>query len=166
MKIKQIWLKFSLILFFSSQNVVANEVSVSTNSLTGPMAMKLAKATYDACTERGYNVAVAVVNRDNRMLAFIRNPLAGVHTIEVSQGKAYTASTFKTPTSKLAGRDFMRDIPGAMIWGGGLPINIAGKFYGGIGVAGAPEKKTPGDVDDECALEGIERVREDIEFGD
>ncbi len=58
----------------------------------------------------------------------------------------------------------MRDIPGAMIWGGGLPINIGGHFYGGVGVAGAPEKEKPGDVDDECAAAGIAAVAEEIEL--
>ena len=47
-----------------------------------------------------------------------------------------------------------------------MPINIGGYFYGGVGVAGAPEEKTPGDVDDECAAAGIAAVAEEIEFGD
>lgn len=140
-------------------------VHVSIRSLTAPMAMKLAMATYEDCTAKGYSVAVAVVNREGRLIAFVRNPLSGTHAIDVSQGKARTAATFKTSTTQLMGRDFMRDIPGAMIWGGGLPINIGGHFYGGVGVAGAPEKKTPGDVDDECAKAGLEAISEDIEMG-
>ena len=112
------------------------------------------------------HVAVAVVGRDGRLLALVPNPLSGPHTIKVSQGKAYTANTFRAPTSQLMGRDFMRDIPGALIWGGGLPINVGGYFYGGVGVAGAPEKEVPGDVDDECAAAGIAAVTEEIEFGE
>ena len=155
-----------LMLFTSNIASAEEAINVSTKSLTGPMAVKLAMATYDDCTKKGYNVAVSVVNREGRLLAFVRNPLSGVHTIAVSQGKAATAATFKTSTMQLAGRDFMRDIPGAMIWGGGLPINIGGHFYGGVGVAGAPEKKIPGDVDDECATAGIAAIAEEIEFGD
>jgi uncharacterized protein GlcG (DUF336 family) len=60
----------------------------------------------------------------------------------------------------------MRDIPDALIFGGGLPINIGGYFYGGVGVSGAPEKKEPGDIDDECAKAGIEAVAEEIELGE
>ena len=122
-------------------------------------------ATYNVCTEKGYNVAVAVVNRDGRLLSFVRNPLAGAHTIDVSQGKAWTAATFKTASQNLMERDFMKGIQGAMTWGGGLPVNVAGSFYGGIGVAGAPAQKTPGDVDHDCAVEGLDKVREEIEFG-
>jgi uncharacterized protein GlcG (DUF336 family) len=156
---------FGLCFIYSSLQA-QESVSVSTKSLTGPMAMKLVMKTYNDCTKKGYNVAVAVVNREGRLIAFVRNPLSGIHAIEVSQGKAYTAATFKSSTAKLAGRDFMRDIPGALIWGGGLPINIGGNFYGGIGVAGAPAKEVPGDVDDECAQAGLNAIAEEIEFGE
>ncbi|MEJ2213877.1 MAG: heme-binding protein [Gammaproteobacteria bacterium] len=155
-----------LILVFLTQSAMSEEmVSVSTNSLTAPMANKLALAVYDVCTKKGNNVAVAVVNRDGMLLAFVRNPLAGAHTIKVSQGKAWTAASFKTASQNLMDREFMKGIPGAMTWGGGLPVNVAGIFYGGIGVAGAPAVKTPGDVDHQCASEGLDLVREDIEFG-
>lgn len=143
-----------------------NSPHVTIRSLTAPMATKLAMAAYEYCTAKGYHVAVAVVGRDGRLLAFVRSPLAGPHTTEVSQGKAYTANTFRASTSQLMGRDFMRDIPGALIWGGGLPINIGGYFYGGVGVAGAPENESPGDVDDECAAAGMAAVTEEIEFGE
>ena len=138
---------------------------VTLRSLTAPLATQLALAAYEDCTAKGYHVAAAVVGRDGRLLAMVRSPLSGVHTIKVSQGKAFTAATFRASTSQLMGRDFMRDIPGALIWGGGLPINIGGHFYGGVGVAGAPEKEKPGDVDDECAAAGIAAVAEEIEFG-
>lgn len=152
-----------VVLSFSAS--AEDNVTVSTHSLTGPMANKLALAVYDVCSKKGYNVAIAVVNRDGMLLAFVRNPLAGAHTVEVSQGKAWTAATFKTATQNLMDREFMQRIPGALTWGGGIPINVAGNFYGGIGVAGAPAEKSPGDVDHQCATEGLDLVREDIEFG-
>lgn len=138
---------------------------VTLRSLTAPIATQLALAAYEDCTTKGYHVAAAVVGRDGRLLAMVRSPLSGAHTIKVSEGKAFTAATFRTSTTQLMGRDFMRDIPGALIWGGGLPISIGGHFYGGVGVAGAPEKEKPGDVDDECAAAGIAAVAEEIELG-
>ena len=154
------------LLIASAVSASEEAVHVSTRSLSATMAVKLAEATYRDCTDKGYSVAVAVVNREGRLIAFMRNPLSGVHVIKVSQGKAETAATFKTSTQQLMGREFMRDIPGAMIWGGGLPINVGGHFYGGIGVAGAPEKKTPGDTDHECAAAGIKYITEEIEMAD
>lgn len=150
----------------SQQAFSGDSVSVTTHSLNTKMAMKLALETYQDCSSKGYNVAVAVVNREGRLLSFLRHPLAGIHTIDVSQGKAYTASTFKASTAQLAERQYMREIPGAMTWGGGRPINIGGIFYGAVGVAGAPARAVPGDVDDECAEQGIKAVTEAIEFAD
>lgn len=144
-------------------------VQVTTRSLSAPIASQLANAAYADCTAKGYQVAVAVVARDGSLLAFVRNPLAGPHTIEVSQRKAWTSATFKAPTTQLMGnelgRNFMRDIPGALLIGGGMPINIGGYFYGAVGVSGAPAEKKPGDIDDVCAEAGINAVSEDIEMG-
>lgn len=155
----------ALSLSTTAMSLAEDAAYVTVRSLTAPMATQLALAAYEDCTAKGHHVAVAVVGRDGRLLAMVRSPLSGVHTIKVSEGKAFTAATFKASTANLMGRDFMRDIPGALIWGGGLPINIGGHFYGGVGVAGAPEKETPGDVDDECAAAGIDAVAEAIEFG-
>lgn len=141
-----------------------DEIQVTTRSLSAPIASQLAKAAYEDCTARGFQVAVAVVARDGSLLSFIRNPLAGPHTIEVSQRKAWTSATFKAPTTQLMGREFMRDIPGALLIGGGMPINVGGYFYGAVGVSGAPAEKKPGDVDDACAQAGINAVSEDIEM--
>ena len=38
--------------------------------------------------------------------------------------------------------------PGVLLVGGGLPINIGGHFYGGVGVSGAPFEKVIGDFDE------------------
>lgn len=142
-----------------------DEVQVTTRSLSAPMASQLASAAYADCTARGFQVAVAVVARDGSLLAFVRNPLAGPHTIEVSRRKAWTSTSFKAPTSQLMGREFMRDVPGALLIGGGVPINLGGYFYGAVGVSGAPAEKHPGDVDEACARAGINEVSEEIEMG-
>jgi uncharacterized protein GlcG (DUF336 family) len=142
------------------------QVQVTTRSLSAAMAQQLAMAAYTDCSARGYSVAVAVVSRDGSLLAFVRNPLAGHHTIEVSQRKAYTAASFKTPTTQLMGNELMRDIPGALLIGGGMPVNVGGYFYGAVGVSGAPAEKTPGDVDDACAEAGIQAISDEIEMAE
>ena len=106
-------------------------------SLTAPLATQIALAAYEECTAKGYHVAAVVVGRDGRLLARVRSPLSGPHTIKASEVKAFNAATFRTGTSHLMGRDFMRDIPGALIFGGGLPISTGGHFYGGVGVSGS-----------------------------
>jgi uncharacterized protein GlcG (DUF336 family) len=150
----------------SSFTQASDATHVTIRSLTSAMALKLANAAYEDCAARGYHVAVAVTGRDGRLLSFVRSPLSGPHTIEVSQRKAFTATTFKTSTTQLMERGFTRDIPGTLIVGGGLPINIAGHFYGGVGVSGAPRQQKPGDVDELCAAAGIAAVAEDLEMAD
>jgi uncharacterized protein GlcG (DUF336 family) len=163
---------YILILAFVSSTLIsissnASEAThVTLRSLSAPIAQKLATAAYENCLAKGHHVAVAVMGRDGRLISFIRSPLAGPHTIDVSQAKAYTSATFKDSTINLMGRDSMRDVPGALIIGGGKPINIGGYFYGAIGVSGAPRKNKAGDVDDECAAAGITTITEEVEMGE
>jgi uncharacterized protein GlcG (DUF336 family) len=43
---------------------------------------------------------------------------------------------------------------------GGVPINVGGFIYGGIGVSGAPS----GETDEVCAQAGLDAVAEDLEM--
>jgi uncharacterized protein GlcG (DUF336 family) len=43
---------------------------------------------------------------------------------------------------------------------GGVPINIGGTIMGGVGVSGAPS----GEIDEKCAVAGIDAVRADLEM--
>ncbi|GAA6143219.1 hypothetical protein NBRC116584_30370 [Hydrogenophaga sp. 5NK40-0174] len=134
--------------------------TVTIEALSQTLAQKAAGAAVDECTRRGYKVAAAVVGRDGLLLAFLRNPLAGPHTIEVSQRKAYAASTFQVPTSSMASRPDLSFAPGVMLSVGGVPMNVAGKSYGGIAVSGADPA-----VDEECAQAGVAAIAETLEFG-
>ncbi len=144
-----------------------SEVTVTMRSLSTQITNSLAVAAFDDCSKRGYHVSVAMVGRDGHLLSFIRSPLAGPHTVDVATAKAYTAASFQTSTTTM-----MLDMkelafsPGVLLVGGGLPINIGGHFYGGVGVSGAPFEKVIGDIDEACAEAGIDAVKEDIEFTD
>ncbi len=164
---KTIVLYATLTLFFSLAAVplMANESPiVEMRTLSPKTANKAAVAAFDECTKSGFHIAVAVVSREGNLLAFIRSPLAGTHTIEVSQRKAYTAATYQTPTSAMMDRSELQLSPGVLLLGGGLPINIGGHFYGAIAVSGAPAGHKAGDIDEKCAQIGIDTIKEDIEF--
>lgn len=137
---------------------------VSVATLSATTANRITVAAYRACLDDGYQVAVSVMGRDGRPLAFLRNPLAGPHTIAVAERKAYSANSFQTPTSALADRDPMRHMPGVLLIGGGLPIEAGGLHLGAVGVSGAPARERPGDVDEACAQAGIDAVRDDLEL--
>ena len=81
--------------------------------------------------------------------------------------KAWTAASFRTGTLALdtlieeggLSRS-LRDVPGALILGGGVPVEAAGSIVGAVGVSGAPGP----DIDEECALAGVEAVADQLEF--
>ncbi len=150
-----------------SQPVLAEPPYIATRVLSFATANKLAVSAAETCRKQGYQVTASVVDRNGNLLALVRDPLAGTHTIEVSRLKAVTAASFQTPTIEMQkGFEGLRQAPNVLLIGGGVPVRIGGQFYGAVGVSGAPARKITGDVDDECARTGIAAIREDIEFGE
>ena len=140
---------------------------VSFKMLSLSTAMKLAKETLKNCQSKGFQVAVAIVDRSGVTQVILRDRFAGPHTVEVARQKAWTAASFKTDTLELsklteAGQPFstLRFVPGAMMAGGGVQVRSAGSLVAGIGVSGAPG----GELDDACARYGIETIAEELEF--
>jgi uncharacterized protein GlcG (DUF336 family) len=140
--------------------------TLAVKTLAARLANQAVVTAYNECSKRGFHVAVALVSREGTLLAFMRSPLAGTHTVEVSQRKAFTAATYQTPTSQMMEREHLKFSPGVLLLGGGLPITIGGHFYGAIAVSGAPAEKTSGDVDEQCARAGIDAIREEVEFAE
>ena len=138
--------------------------SINLHSLSVETAGKIAQAALQHCQKGGYQVAVSVVDRYGNLLAFLRDPLAGHHTILVSQRKAYTAASTQAATIDLD-LEPARFAPAFQVIGGGVPVRIGGHMYGAVAVSGAPRRQKEGDVDEECAKAGIAAVQDALEFG-
>jgi uncharacterized protein GlcG (DUF336 family) len=145
----------------------AQDALVTYKSLSPELALELARAAFADCQKRGYQVAVAVTDRFGVPQVMLRDRFAGPHTPATAAGKAWTAVTFRTNTTDLIAisqpgmpQSGLRDLPGAVILGGGMIIEAAGATVGAIGVSGAPG----GEADDACAKAGIEAVRDKLEF--
>jgi uncharacterized protein GlcG (DUF336 family) len=145
----------------------AQDGLVTTKSLSPELALDLARATLAACRERGFQVAVAVVDRSGVTQVALRDRFAGPHTVPTATGKAWTAVSFRTGTGELVAltqpgmpQAGLRGLPGAVILGGGLPVEAGGALVGGVGVSGAPG----GEADESCGRAGIEAVRDRLEF--
>src|SRR6266850_3915588 len=153
--------------FLISTPCRAQESLVSYKSLGPAIALELAQAALANCQQRGYQVAVAVVDRFGVVQVVLRDRYAGPHTPATALGKAWTAATFRSSTSNLftisqpgmmqAG---IRNLPGAVIIGGGLVVETGGSLVGAIGVSGAPG----GDADEVCAKAGIEAIQSKLDF--
>jgi len=130
-------------------------------------AMKATRAALEDCRKRGFQVAVAVVDRSGVAQAMLRDRFAGPHTPRTAIGKAWTAVSFRTNTLEFAAEtqagkpsSGIRDLPKVVAIGGGVLIEAGGSVVGAIGVSGAPG----GDSDDLCAKAGIAAIRDDIDF--
>ena len=151
-----------------SSSVQAQEGALITfKTLTLEAATELAQGALAACRKGGFQVAVAVVDRGGNVQVMLRDRFAGPHTTETARRKAWTAVSFRTDTQAMATLTQpgeltfgTRQIPGALMLGGGVPIEAGGSIVGGVGVSGAPG----GDSDDICARAGIEAIIDKLEF--
>lgn len=135
--------------------------------LTPEAAQKAVTAALEDCRKRGYQVAVAVVDRSGVVQALLRDRFAGPHTPHTATGKAWTAVSFRTDTTELQKitqpgqpSSGIRNLPQVVAVGGGVQIQSGGSLIGAIGVSGAPG----GDLDELCAKAGIAAIRDEIEM--
>src|SRR5947207_7599026 len=127
-----------------AQPATAQQPLTTYKSLGPELALDLARAALDDCRSRGYQVAVAVVDRFGVTQVLLRDRFAGPHTIATASGKAWTAATFHTSTTELNAisqpgmmQAGIRSLPGTVIIGGGLVVEAAGSLLGAVGVSGA-----------------------------
>ena len=145
----------------------AQDGVITYKSLSPELALELARAAFADCRTRGYQVAVAVVDRFGVTQVVLRDRFAGPHTPSTASGKAWTAVTFRTNTTELnaASQPGMmqagiRNLPGVVAIGGGMIVEAGGSLLGAIGVSGAPG----GDADEACARAGISAIRDKLDF--
>lgn len=145
----------------------AEENLVAYKSLTPELAFDLARAALNSCRSRGFQVAVAVVDRFGVAQVMLRDRFAGPHTPPTATGKAWTAASFRTSTTELNAisqpgmvQSGIRDLPGVVIIGGGMVVEANGSLVAAVGVSGAPG----GDADEACARAGIDAIRDRLDF--
>jgi uncharacterized protein GlcG (DUF336 family) len=145
----------------------AQEPVVTYKTLSPDIALDLAKGTLAECRRQGFQVAVAVVDRFGLTQVMLRDRFAGPHTPTTAAGKAWTAVTFRTNTSDLVTisqpgmpQSGIRNLPGAVVIGGGLMVMSGGSMVGAVGVSGAPG----GEADETCAKAGIASISDKIDF--
>ena len=151
-----------------TRGAAAEDPALVTFQVLSPaVALELAQATLKDCQDKGFQVAVSVVDRFGTPQVMLRDRFAGPHTPETARRKAWTAVSFRSDTLALsefsaAGRAQagVRFVSDALMIGGGVPVEAAGSIVGGVGVSGAPG----GPEDDACARVGIAAVADKIAF--
>ncbi len=135
--------------------------------MTPDTALKAVRGALEECRKRGYQVAVAVVDRAGVAQALLRDRFAGPHTVSTAINKGWTAVSFRLDTLEFAratagtsGSNGVRQLPNVVAVGGGVTIEAGGGLVGAIGVSGAPT----GEIDDACAKAGIAAIRDELDF--
>ena len=110
-------------------------------TLTLAAAKAIAAAAEAFARERGWTVAIAVVDAAGGLILFQILDDTQPGSQEVAVHKARTAARFKRPTKALeetiaGGRQALLSLPGVTAVEGGLPIVVAGRVVGAVGVSG------------------------------
>lgn len=125
-----------------------------TRALTAEAAHVGVHAAIERARQLGCKINCAVVDNGGQLLAFLRDPGAPLHSIDIAIDKAFTASSFRCATDTLydsiaSSESVRRGVvarPRVAAFGGGYPIDVGGYLVGGVGVSGATEHE-----DSECA---------------
>jgi uncharacterized protein GlcG (DUF336 family) len=129
--------------------------------LTYAIAKTIAETALETCQAKGFHVSVHVVDRDGNTVISMVGDGAAPHTYENSRRKAYTAMTFRRPSTQIADALAMHAVtteqqmtlPNMIGLGGGLPIMAGNDVLGGVGISGSPMGN-----DEPCAKAGIDKV--------
>jgi uncharacterized protein GlcG (DUF336 family) len=150
---------FASVSMFAAAPALAQAPQVEKN-VSMAMSLAIIQGVVDQCTKDGYKVSVTIVDKAGNVAAQLRGDGTGPHTMEFSRLKAYTARTRNQTSLQTMkeledpARSFLRQIPGVVGVGGGVPIRAANEVIGGVGVSGAPG----GEKDEVCANAGIAKV--------
>lgn len=136
---------------------------VSQRTLSLALARTIADAAIEACRAKGFNTAVAVVDRAGQVLVLMRDEAATAQTAEMARRKAYTARVFRMSTMDFQKRTVdpafapQRDVADILALGGGVPIQIGNDTIGGVGSSGSNQE-----TDDACARAGVAKVADQL----
>jgi uncharacterized protein GlcG (DUF336 family) len=139
--------------------VLAQSLLVEKNLSMG-MSLAIIQGAIEQCSKDGYKVSVTIVDRSGNVAAQLRGDGTGPHTMEFSRLKAYTARTRNMTSLQVMkmledpANAYIRQIPGVVGVGGGVPIRAGTEVIGGVGVSGAPG----GEKDEVCANAGLAKV--------
>jgi len=132
---------------------------VAQRNLSLPMAKTIAEAALAACKTKGFNTAVAVVDRAGQVMVILRDEQATAQQADMARRKAYTARMFRTSTLEFQKRTSdpkyaaQRDVADILALGGGVPIQVGDDIIGGVGSSGSSQE-----TDDACAKAGVAAV--------
>ena len=124
------------------------------------MALTIATTASEEC---GAVTSIAVVDRNGKLKVLMQGDGGNPHNVELARRKAYTARTFRSPSSDWAKRtetnQAQRMLTDVIAIAGGIPIMVGKETIGGVGLSGAPGG---GAKEEACASSGIAKVADQL----
>ena len=144
----------------------ANAQVLTRHSIPIEMAKTMANVAQATCAEMGYSVSIHVLDTAGDTLVAYRGEDSGVHTFVNSFRKAYSAMTFRRPSSTFGerwadgqvGAQLQLMLPDMAGQQGGFPIRLGDEVIGGIGASGAGMG-----ADATCVQAGMDAVADQIQ---
>ena len=135
-------------------------------TLSASGAQEVARVALEHCRKEGHHVTVTVLDHAGRIKVQLRDDGANPHSVEHSFRKAYTALTYRMPSSeygKRAAGNFPAsagplNLPHVTTAAGGLPIMAGKDIVGAVGISGTPGSAGGGAADAKCAQAGIDHI--------
>lgn len=112
-------------------------------------AIQMVRTAHAHAAQLDVAVTAVVVDESGRMVALGRMDRARPITVDIAANRAYTAASFRQPTSELAGvagqtwfQSLVVSSNGRIMAGGGaLPIVEGGSVVGAVAVAGGTDEQ-------------------------
>ena len=115
--------------------------------LTLDAAKEIARAAEIASDILGVKTVTAIRDEGANLVLLHAMDNSYIASVQVAQDKAYTAAALKMPTHKAleesrgGALDGLTNGNGIMLLGGGFPLKIKDKIYGGVGVSGGTKEQ-------------------------
>jgi glc operon protein GlcG len=157
------WTRFIAVLALvtaASVSVRAGEpLTLEKRVLSLAAARLIVAAAENEARSRGLGVVIVVVDDAGNIIELTRMDSAQVASVNVGIGKARTAAIYRRPSRIFeeqirSGRVAALALADATPLQGGVPVLIAGKVVGAVGVSGDSPQ-----IDEEIAIAGASAVR-------
>ncbi len=132
----------------------------SEKNMSMGLAQEIVAGVIEECAKNSYKVSVVVVDKAGQVSAALRGDGTSPATVDFARMKAYTARVRNQTSLEFMNltatgdAQALRQIPGVVAIGGGVPIKAGNETIGGVGVSGAPG----GEKDEACAKAALARV--------
>jgi glc operon protein GlcG len=111
-------------------------------------AQRVIAAIQAKLEEEGKGAAIAVVDAQGELLAFLRTDGCRLPSITIAINKAFTAAREHKESRALGESSRQKNFPMTNFgdlrytaWGGGVPLIYQGEVVGGVGVSSLPEEE-------------------------